>query len=92
MEDNRYYYQIMVISGPHKHEKEDLYYWVRDNKIPYKNTNELISFIRSNFRVLKKYKHKIKIYANEVTMNTVVEMNEWYERNSKIRDYNIIFD
>ena len=89
MNDNKFFYQ-MVVRFPNKDER--LFYWIRNEKIPYSNNKELMMFVKDNCTYFNRYKSVKLIRSIEVTQEQFESLDNWYIANSKKRDYTVIRD
>lgn len=89
MGTDKFYYQILLVL-PRKEDK--LIFWIRNSKIEYSSKNELVNFIKENCKYVKNIHHINKIQAMEIDKKYFDEIDNWYIKNSKPRDYAIIYD
>ena len=84
----KYYYQILISTA----DKDYLVFWIRNEEIVYSNPIELNIYVKNNLPGIKEYRKIRNIIVFKINKEHLDDIDRWYVRNSKRRDYRVIED
>lgn len=86
MNDTKFYYQILVTTP----DRDELIFWIRDEEIKHDNQIQLNLYVKKNLPNIKDFRKIRNVIVNAITKEEYDNINNWYVKNSKKRDYIVV--